>query len=363
MRIGSWAFPFTALVLTLSAAQALASVPYYVTDLGDLGGRNSEACDVNDSGQVVGRAECSGDYKHAFLWEQGSGMTDLGDLGGIYSWALGINDIGQVVGRAQNVDEEERAFLWQQGGGMVSLGTLGGDWSEARDINNSGRVVGRSGCSGPSYYYHAFLWEQGNGMVDLGDLGGTNSEACDINQSGLVVGWAENADHESRVFLWQQGSGMSDLGAGDAFAINDSGQVVGISSCHAFLWEPGTGMSDLGTLGGAWSWAYGISNNGQVVGEAQYSALPYTHAFLWQNGVMTDLNDLSFVDGANAGWVFGDAYAVNDRGQIVGCGGRDGYAHAFLLTPAPGLPAFALVGAAPLVRGLVRTLRRRSGYR
>jgi probable HAF family extracellular repeat protein len=98
-----------------------------------------------------------------------------------------------------------------------------------------------------------------------------------------------------------------------ANAVNTNGQVVGSSATvagqsHAFLWQDGV-MTDLGTLGGATSVANGINDKGQVVGSS-ITAAGQTHAFLWQEGVMTDLGTLG---GASS-----TATAINYNGIVVG---------------------------------------------
>src|SRR2546422_1055093 len=166
---------------------------------------------------------------------------------------------------------------------ITDLGTLDGS-SVAYGINASGQVVGGSvTSSGDS---HAVLWQSGV-MTDLGTLSGrTESSARGINAAGNVVG-RSGAD----AFLWQSGV-MMDLGPGEAWGINDAGQVVGDSSTssgfsHAFLWQNGV-MRDLGTLpGDVSSAAFGINGAGHVIG---YSYVTYggpSHAFLWHDGVMT----------------------------------------------------------------------------
>src|ERR1035437_7965957 len=62
---------------------------------------------------------------------------------------------------------------------------------------------------------------------------------------------------------------MTDLGTGAACGININGPVVGSSGStgRAFLYTPGVGVQDLGTLpGGTSSYAFGINDNGQIVG-------------------------------------------------------------------------------------------------
>jgi hypothetical protein len=77
--------------------------------------------------------------------------------------------------------------------------------------------------------------------------------------------------------------------------------------------------------------ALAVNDVGQVVGnlEDEY------HGFVWDsfNGIL-DLNDyLDPVSGAD--WIVRRATAINNRGQIIGEGVRNGVFHGLLLTPIP----------------------------
>ena len=71
-------------------------------------------------------------------------------------------------------------------------------------------------------------------------------------------------------------------------------------------------MQDLGTLGGNYSQAGAINDNGWIVGEVVASGSQYQHAFLYTNGVMRDLGI------GGAGDNYSTAHSINDNGQIVG---------------------------------------------
>jgi probable HAF family extracellular repeat protein len=113
-----------------------------------------------------------------------------------------------------------------------------------------------------------------------------------------------------------------------AYSTNALNQIVGMSTTnagqsHAFFWQDGI-MSDLGTLGGSFSAAFGINASGQVVGWAA-NAQGKNHAFrLDLNGSMVDLGTL----GGRTSY----AYGINDWGAVVGGAATpDGPFHAFVV--------------------------------
>ena len=296
-----------------------------MTDLGTLGGPNADAgYRPNYSGNVGGASETGAPDPFAedfcgygtnliclpiVWWNDGKKMTVLPTLDGNNGWAAGINDQNEVAGVAENTTQEPtcagtshvfqfKPVMWAEGR-IHKLPTFSGDpVGMAWGINYWGQTTGYSGnCT---TVFHALLWQDGR-VIDLGNLGGEmNNEGVDINDFGQVAG---NSD------------------------------LPGDTTGHAFLWQRSTGMIDLGTLpGDVGSDGDGINNLGQVVG-GSWDAEGNDRAYLWRNGVMTDLNTLIPPDSPLD--LIEATGTINDLGQIAGIALQisTGEVHAFLATP------------------------------
>jgi probable HAF family extracellular repeat protein len=183
------------------------------------------------------------------------------------------------------------------------LKTLGGSFGIGDGINNRGWVTGQSGLS--SGVAHAALWTKGQ-IVDLGTLGGPNSYVpFPIKSNAGDV------------------AGASDTTIIDPYGENFCSDNVP-QTCLAFDWRAGV-MSALPTLGGNNGQADGNNSGGDIVGFAETATLDPScvapqvldiGATQWDRRThrVTQLPNLP-------GDVIAGAFAVNDRGDVVGGGG------------------------------------------
>ncbi len=366
-------------LLALTGGQALAQ-SYVFSDLGTVNGANDGflAYRVNSQGTIAGNQNVAVNDGQGtpFLISvpavlNSNGVSHLDPLPGMttsQNWAF--NDAGQSAGSSGNADLAISSPVRWDETTPVPLETLGfGGESSAYHINNQAQLVGQS-WTGESL--HAVRWD-GTAITDLGTLGGTSSSADSISELGdIVVGRAQTTNDEAEHAVYWDSLGIHDLGTlggTDSYSLilNDSHQIVGASQLsgddvsHAALWNGlGAPSVDLGSLGGD-SIAWFINNAGTIVGESTM-ADGTTHATLWENGLLIDLNDYLPTELRVGGWYMGSAQAINEHGAIVGwlnhVDPTNTAGASFLLTPVPVPAAVWLFGSS--LAGLAGLARRRS---
>lgn len=296
-----------------------AQAKYRVTILSDA---HAQGRSIDDLGLISGSFTLPNNAVHATLWAFGH-QIDLGTLGtaaGLNSRVLWPvkNDLGLISG----ISLTDRLDPNREG------------WSCGFFLNNPTF----NACLG-------FVWEPLTGkMRPLPTLGGTNGFATGTNNLGETAGWAENTVHDPTCVLPQVlqfkpvvwGPGRDQirelpLVAGDtsgaATALNDRGQIVGISgSCgfavggptakNAVLWDNGTATVIVNPSGAPyWNTPMMINERGDVVGFAGAPNDPdgnFTPPFMW-----TKRGGFRFLP-MLPGDVAGVAASINELRQVVG---------------------------------------------
>jgi probable HAF family extracellular repeat protein len=271
----------------------------------------SDTSEVQPRGEVfscvaAGFLPPSGNTCRGFLWEPGGSLTELPTLGGDNGFATGINNKRRVIGWAETSYEDPTCtspevlqflpFVYDVHTQEISaLQVYPGDSDGTADTqNDKGQIAGISGvCSvavGGASAIHAVFWENATSApIDMGNLGGMAwNTPNSMNNKGEVVGFGnpsgdQNAPPNPIAFYWSQTSG---------------------------------GMQNLGTLPQYLnSIAYAINDSGLIVGAAFNGPNGASHAFIYQDGIMTDMNALMV---GNESLTLLYANDVNDEGVIVG---------------------------------------------
>lgn len=215
----------------------------------------------------------------------------------------------------------------------------------AAGINAQGILVGSYGFApGP---FGIYRYDTTTRLVtDLGNLGMQSIEAEAINNLSDIAGIANGVPF--RLSASGEMATFPTLGGTYVYvaSINAVGDVAGSSNMpfrptslfdtHGCLWRNGI-PSDVDTLNSNGSVARGMNARGDVVGYFYPPQLDPSHAFLYTDGTMHDLNAL--LDGSGDGWILRSADGINDSQQIAGMGLHHGRLEPFLAEPVPGPPA------------------------
>ena len=309
----------TCCAIGLQTSFAATPQPHYRVTILSSSGASGNA--INDWGLVSGSHTLSSLAVHATAWAFGS-QVDLGTLGSPSLNSTVLWPVKNQLGLISGISLTDQLDPNREG------------WSCGFFVHNPDFNV----CLG-------FVWDPvTRQMRALPTLGGTNGFATGTNDLGQTVGWAETSFHDPscafpqvlqfKPTLWGPGRNqvralplVSGDSSGAATAINNRGQVVGISgacgiavggvsAAHAVIWENGV-ATVLENPNGApyWNTPMMINENGDVVGFAGFpgdTAGNLTPPFMW-----THREGWKFLP-VPSGDIAGIATSINERGEIVG---------------------------------------------
>jgi probable HAF family extracellular repeat protein len=305
--------------------------------------------DINASGAISGyAADEQFSPTAAPIMVTGDGQLIPLASGDQYNFALGLNDYHYVVGVSTF-----QPVLWIGDSGTPIPITPGFGSGSAIDINVAARVVGSVGDTDFIGPQHCVWLNTSEPAVILSGLfeNNTSGSAWAVNESGQIAG-VTGAQVGNFVACRWDAVDATPLQIGplpgafnsEGLGMNEHGDVVGRSSfesgtIEAFLYIDETStLLGLGFLpgGGAYSLAWGVNDQRQVVGDANLNN--QSRAFLWHQGTMYDLNDL-LIDGDSQISYLWSAVGINNAGQIAAAAfvteGPNPPTAIALLTPVP----------------------------
>jgi probable HAF family extracellular repeat protein len=265
---------------------------------------------LNDNGVLAGAVHPQSGLDRAAYWF--ASEVTLLEQGPGASYARALNNSGMFAGSAS---PGPRSAAWKAGH-YIDLGVDG----EANDVNDSEWVVGLGFFASGS---HGFLWRNGQ-LQDLGTLGipgNTRSRAIAVNENGMVVGWESTPEFSNITsWYWKESTGMQRIipNGGLVYDVNDLGQVL-----HQHrIWDNGNVIVLPET-----SELKAFNNHGEVVGNGWNNEIS-----IWRNGVRFRIQDLLE---PGQGLTVNYVRDINNAGQILVGGERNGQNNWYLLNPVP----------------------------
>lgn len=316
---------------------------------------------INNAGQVAGQAG-----GQAFRWENGV-FTPLGTLGGAESYANDLNDSGVVVGWAHDAAGLKKSFRWD--GAMTNLDESTTLEGVAEGINNLGEIVGwRTNGN----VYRSVMWDEIriNGQFIFGS---SNHKALGINDSSEVIGITLFSNGEpDEGFYWNgidSPSSFTDEIGSSYFpyaGINNNGLTAGEVSSgiesgahYLVLGHRSSTHIDLLSTNDTFSTSLGLNDQDLIVGQSGMAPFIYeltSHSLFNVNDFNANNHQFESVLRLND---------INNSNAFVGVALIAGVEHGVYgeLVPIPE-PASALLGAlaAAAFMSSFRLRRVRSGY-
>lgn len=311
--------------LTMAAAAALliagqaAAADYLIDNLTARYGADYNWIYINNAGELAGKGADG-----ALALRLRSGSATYRDDSAAASWLSAFGNDGTLYFGGYTQAE----VFWSKSRAPDGMITATPDLIPDQkygpgvdDVNDSGIAVGRAYGSG----YKATVFQDGKAIA-LG-APGHSSAATGINNQGVVVGYYSDwSGIISNSFIYANGK-FGTLGTGYiAYEVNDANLVAGnrlIDNADpstgnyqsAFLWQDGV-TTDISIAGKRYSRMIDLNNSGVLVGAAWHWDDSPEEFFIYADGETILLNDILAAEGYS-GWNVLGISDINDNGQIL----------------------------------------------
>ncbi len=262
---------------------------------------------INDFNEVAASGYINSDQYYVLRWKKTSGYSiAYTSPSGSFIFPSSINKLGTITANRYSFSGDRGIIISNSNFISILPAGTGSGSSYAWDSNDSNKVVGFS--SG-----NAVLWDNGN-ITDIL----TNAEAFAINDSGDVVYYSNG-----NTFVKYNNGTTIQLPVTEwrPSSINNRREVVGfgIFSSQPMLWSEAAGLIQLPDLGGFQiTNPVAINDSGIIVGHVTNTG-ESPIAVLWYkdgsgNYVVKDLNDYA----SQSSGIIRYAEDINNKGSIVG---------------------------------------------
>jgi len=305
---------------------------YTIQDLG----QGVKPLAINNNGDVAGGIVSSGTGPEGFLYRSGA-LTRLGQLGGLGNWAFSINDHADMLVSVcldTNCVTYPRSGQTREvlvkDGRVTDLRLPPARLTNAERINNSGQILGFRGIDQMVLYHLAndvatvIAQRAPNDYPSILRTAALNNlgEAVFVNS---FCGSFECAYPQ----LYRDGTSTPLPGNWVVSDMNDRGQITGTDFYCGFLYE--TGLTKLINDANVCFKPNALNNQTLMVGYATSLVQGYGPA-TYSNGEFTLIDNTQL--NSDDSWSIETLDDVNDQGQIVGYGAKNGEpGHGFIMTP------------------------------
>jgi uncharacterized membrane protein len=214
---------------------------------------------------------------------------------------VALNDLGGIAGTFVDSKNVSHGFLLYQGR-LTTFMFPGSIFTNVNDMSRNGIIVGDFTVAGDPREHHYMVHAGGFHEITLPGHPNADFTVTGVNANGDVVGTINSATLPNNGYVLHNGKITLLLVPGSVLtqptSINDEGVIVGgslaqaVNENPAFMWKDGV-FSNINPPGNdGFVNANKVSNSGVVVGS--YESFDGTHGFALKNGTYTKIDAPGF---------------------------------------------------------------------